>query len=1016
MKTRAARPSRGLATARVQLRVSPIEAACAAVLSAAARRKKLLRSLIGATLTSAVAVPTISWAQTADATLRGKAAANSEVTAREVATGATRRTKAGADGTYALVGLPPGTYRVDAGPGTETAVTLTVASTATLDLQPGTAAVVPAGTLEEITVKATRLVEVKTSEIGTTLTLHEIETVPQITRNFLEFADTVPGVVFSVDSNGNTSLRGGAQNNNSINVFIDGVGQKNYVHGGGISGQTASQGNPFPQLAIGEYKVITSNYKAEFDQVSSAAVTAETKSGTNEFHAEVFDTFTTDSLRSKTPSEAHAGIKIKSKNKEYGFAIGGPIIADQLHYFFTYEGKRFTTPSTVVPGLTVSGVDLVSLLPASVQSQFGPSSTPFDENLFFGKLDWEFSDRDRIELSSKVRKETQTSNGGQTAPSAGVNAINDDTRVAGRWQHGADRWFNDFLLSYEKTNDNPTPVTLGNGAIYTWALLTNNNTIISTGGADPRAFQNKNQKGPAIQDDLSFSDLSWNGDHVVKMGVKFKDVTLTAQDASATQQLFFYDVTPTGTLTNPYKATSPNITTGQSLIATSKNKQFGVYIQDDWAINHQLTLNLGVRWDYEQTPSFLNHHTPDYAIAAFNKLNPDPTAPPGQTYAQALALGAVNINNYISTGNNRKAPKDEIQPRLGFSYDLQADEKHVIFGGIGRAYDRNLFDYVQLETTTLAFGLQDITFPNAFHTCTPGPNCIAWDPKYLNPAETQKLGSNGGDFNLFNNHLKVPYSDQFSIGIRNRVGDWNTSVSVARINSYDGLAATLGNRYPNGAFWMSGSQPWGDPVPGFSNFIKWDNGIKSRNTQLLLSADKPYTKAFRWGASVAYTYTSAKQNRDINQHYSFDQGSIQEYVFITSNAASRHRLVATGSIDGPWNLVFAGKLTLATPIPDNGLLNYNFPNTAPNGANNVAVAGTPSNAFGYRSVDLQTTKDFDLARGSVYVRLDILNAFNYKNYSSYNTNYGFSNPVVYNTIGDITGVPRTLKVSAGCRW
>ena len=92
-------------------------------------RKRLLTSLIAAAVATSAAGPTMSWAQTADATLRGKAAANSEVTAKNIATGAVRRTKAADDGSYALVGLPPGTYQVDAGPGTERTVTLAVAST-----------------------------------------------------------------------------------------------------------------------------------------------------------------------------------------------------------------------------------------------------------------------------------------------------------------------------------------------------------------------------------------------------------------------------------------------------------------------------------------------------------------------------------------------------------------------------------------------------------------------------------------------------------------------------------------------------------------------------------------------------------------------------------------------------------------------------------------------------------------------------------------------------------------------
>ena len=69
-------------------------------------------------------------AQSADARLRGTAPANSEVTARNTATGLVRHAKVGADGTYTVVGLPPGTYQVDAGPGTQQVVTLEVASTA----------------------------------------------------------------------------------------------------------------------------------------------------------------------------------------------------------------------------------------------------------------------------------------------------------------------------------------------------------------------------------------------------------------------------------------------------------------------------------------------------------------------------------------------------------------------------------------------------------------------------------------------------------------------------------------------------------------------------------------------------------------------------------------------------------------------------------------------------------------------------------------------------------------------
>src|SRR6185312_12022244 len=137
------------------------------------------------------------------------------------------------------------------GAGTQKTVTLSVASTGTIDL--GAAAPVaaaPAGTktLGGVTVSASTLPDVTTSEVGNIVSLRDIQALPAASRNFLEFADIVPGMVFTRDANGNTSLRSGAQASSNINVYIDGVGQKNYVLSGGVTGQNASQGNPFPQL------------------------------------------------------------------------------------------------------------------------------------------------------------------------------------------------------------------------------------------------------------------------------------------------------------------------------------------------------------------------------------------------------------------------------------------------------------------------------------------------------------------------------------------------------------------------------------------------------------------------------------------------------------------------------------------------------------------------------------------------------------------------------------------------
>jgi outer membrane receptor protein involved in Fe transport len=986
-------------------------------------KKTLLAAAIGAALATGAGMPTVVWAQTADATLRGKAAANTEVVAKNIATGVTRRTKANADGSYTIPGLQPGTYSVEAGPGTETTVTLSVASTATLDLAEPPSAAAP---LAEVTVKAQRLYEVRTSEVGTTVSLHQIETVPQITRNFLEFADTVPGLVFSVNDQGQTSLQSGGQNASAVNVYIDGVGQKNYVKEGGVSGQFDTQGNPFPQLAIGEYKVITSNYKAEFDQVSSAAVTAGTKSGTNEFHGEVYGEYTSDKFRAETPSEHADAIKTPSKDKEFGVAVGGPIIKDTLHFFFAYEGKRFVTPITVTPGVTtLNGLPIENFLPASVNAQFGPASLPFNEDLFFGKLDFEPSDYDRIEFSVKVRSENQTNNLGiSKAASADITVKNDDTRYALRWEHSADHWLNEALLTFEDAFNQPSATNLGNGSQYI-VVANNQQLVLATGAADPRAAQNKGQRGPGIQDDFTFSDLQWLGDHTIKTGAKVKRIDLTAADAENINPQFYYNVSSAGTDALPYEALFTNPVPGLSPTATSRDYQYGLYLQDDWVQNEHLTWNLGVRWDYERNLGFLDYVTPAAVVAAYGAQ--DPNAPAGQTYAQTLAKGGVNINNYISNGHNRKAYTDEFQPRLGFSLDINADQRHVIFGGYGRSYDRDLYDYLQVEVTKSALPEYTVYFPNAAATAANGclgTPCIAWDPKYLGGlANLQPLVASsaaGAEIDAVNNNLKVPYSDQFSIGIRNKVGDWNTSAAVARILSKDGFVFTLGNRYPNGAFFMNGGQPWGNGVPGFGSLIIGNNGIETKTTQFLLSAEKPYTAESHWSATFAYTYTDSSANRDITQHYAFDEETIRQYPFINSNAAARHRIVGTGSYGAPWGFVIGAKLTLATPTPVDDLACFGL--TYPTGSGCTPISATPKNFFGYRTLDLQVTKNFDIANyASVYLRLDGLNVFNYHNYADTLNNWGTNgvanpNPVVYNYAGNINGVPRTLKLTVGAKF
>ena len=988
-----------------------------------------------------ISVPT-AMAQSANATLRGKAPAGAQVTAVNTATMQRRQVAVSADGSYALVGLVPGTYRVDAGPGTEKTVTLAVATSVSLDLVAASAPTGDVTTLGAVTVVGIALQEVKTSEVGTNVSLKTIETIPQLTRNFLEFADTVPGMQFQTNANGTTQLRGGAQTSSAINVYVDGVGQKNYVLTGGVSGQDQSQGNPFPQLAIGQYKVITSNYKAEYDQVGSAAIVAATKSGGNEFEGEVFGRYTDTDMRRPTVGESAAGAgKKDTEQKEYGFALGGPIIRDRLHFFVSYEAKDFVTPS---PPVTVPSQwsSFEQYLPDDVQSQLGPNTKPFNEDLFFTKLTWDISMDDRLEFSFKRREEEgRTDVGDRTTASASKINFNNEDRFDLLWTHYGASFLNEARVTYEDALFNPAPYNIGNQSVYTRGINPNDVLILSD-STSSLAIQRKGQKGPAFQDDITFSAFQWNGDHVIKAGMKFKSVELTQSENSAINPSFRYAVndgslpsspyTPTGTNAIPYQVNFNAPFAGAAPIVITTSKQIGLYLQDDWDVTDQLQVNLGLRWDYERTPSYIDNVTPPEVVNALLNGH-DPTAPVGRTYAQQLALGGIDINNYISNGSNRKEDKNNFAPRLGFSYDIDGDESLVLFGGIGRSYDRNLYDYMGLEQVKSALSSYQIKFVQTSGcTLTPG-SCVNWDPSFLEGIENLQalVPSNvrNGEIYALNNDIVTPYSDQISLGLRAKLGEWRTSATIANIHSKEGLVFTLGNRYQNGNFWDAPSwnandvaQPWEHAPPGFGNLILGDNGVETKTTQLLLSADKPYTEESGWGVTAAYTYSDAKGNRGSDEHYAFDGDTIASYPFIDLNAVSKHRFVFTGIYDLAWGLTLSGKVTLATPPPINAIVGWWEYGGAPQPP--LIVSTDTPGTFGTKQLDLSMFKDFKLAGDFTFqVRADVINVFNNKNISSYRTTWGgggvYSPETTYVTTGNnVTSYsePRTIFVSARLRW
>lgn len=948
----------------------------------------------------ALALAGAAQAQVSTSTIKGQvsgatSAAGVAVTAVNKDTGATYKTTTRADGSYSLVGLAPGVYEIRAAGGSKgETVTLTVGETAALDLTLGAA--------QTITITGTAQRQgVRDSQVGTVVPRRLIETMPQVTRNFLSSADLAPGVEFISDNGGNTRLQGGSQNNDHVGVFIDGVNQKNNILRHGVTGQDSSRGNPFPQSAIAEYRVISSNYKAEFDQVSSTAITAITRSGTNTLQGDAYVDRTGTSWRQKTVFEKEneaAGVPLPpSKKMEYGFALGGPIKTDTLHFFIAYDGKKIDDSRQFVP-------QNLNLLPDAgivpgIKSKSGSTVDGLKENLLFGKIDAILGDQQRLTVSMRLRRESDTvaEDKKLSVPGNAKDRSNDETRLDLKHEWTLGDWLSETRLGSESFRWNPRSSSSMPEFKYRVGLnlatqtLGNSGDVAIDGGSPDN--QDRKQTGVFVSQDLTFTGMAG---HTMKGGVKVKamkyelggtsrgvDVVETLIDRT-TGQPYYANGLCTGTNVTNTGLNSDQCKIDKAIPPVSvsfSNTQFGLYLQDDWAVTRQLELNLGARYDYESNMLNNGYTTPADRVAALKGLDGRTiagiTAPAGQTYAQSLAKGGINIDDFIATGSSRKTYKGALAPRLGASYDVFGNKATVVFGGWGRSYDRTMANH-------------------------------ALD-------ELQKNKQTGGEIWLIRNEFKMPYADQFSVGLRQAVGTWNLDVTLVSERAENQFIWYGGNRDPNGGYGtQSPIDPlWGGPN-GFGTLILGDFVGQTKTNSVLVKMEKPYSKASGWGLSAALTLANAKTtskewNDDI---FDWTYGRPGARGWNPSTLVDKQRLVVGGVADNvlPFGFIVSGKATWASGKP------RRITSCAAGWDKCVSVEG---DAPAFTQFDLGVSNEIKFGTQSVTVRLDVLNLFNKTNYGGFDDwGGGPGNP--QNAVGgdnanlgkpnSVRGDPRTMRL------
>ena len=334
------------------------------------------------------------------------------IVAKDAQSGFTYDAVSDANGAFNLSGLRPATYQITVSLPQYKAQTRTVqvllGQTVTANFKIGPDVVY---TEAVQVVASSRLVETRTSQVGTSVTTEQVRFLPQNQRNFLNFAALAPGARVSDDET-RKQVTGGGLDATQINVFIDGVSYKNDVLDGGVVGQDSSRGSPFPQNAVQEFQVLSQNYKAEHEKASSLVITAVTKSGGNRWSGEGFLFYQNKNLVADEHfAEKRGDPKPTYSRFQPGISIGGPIVKDRVQVFGSFEDNRQDRASRVFLGSTPFPPSLNFL-----RDSEGTFVSPFREHLFFGKMTSQPRSGQALDVSFSTRYETDIRGfGGQTS-------------------------------------------------------------------------------------------------------------------------------------------------------------------------------------------------------------------------------------------------------------------------------------------------------------------------------------------------------------------------------------------------------------------------------------------------------------------------------------------------------------------------------------------------------------------------------------------------------------------------
>jgi outer membrane receptor protein involved in Fe transport len=903
------------------------------------------------------------------------------VTVTNKATNLTRTVTTNNEGVYVIVNLPVGNYTVNfnspnfqkfAIENAELKVGQTISWNAQLSV----------GEVREVVLDdgfyLTQLVDTQTSKVDTIINQKEISNLPLNGRNFLELALLTPGNApapnFDPTKTNTVLISSAGQIGRGGNVMIDGSDNNDDVVGGSLVNVS--------QDAVQEFQVATNRFSAEYGRSASSVINVVTKSGTNLLHGSASFFERDKSIQALPATFDRNNPAPPFDRQQYSFTLGGPLVKDKLFAFGAFEYRN------------QDGAVLVGIRDVPTRTiTRGFAVAPLDNYLFNSRIDYVTSDANRI--SFRYTFEDVGAIGASQLDRA-IGSASYRQNLKNRFHSFQTSWtsvlspraINEFSFSVNNFDNTTDPVSTG--IQYTFPSLLD--------GSSFRVPQGTKQNRLQFADSLT----AILGNHTLKFGGEFQKIDSSISlgvfrqgRIEFVQDFADFDRNNDGQINDSDLLFAVTLRSGlpdrDLNLGNVDNNYFAFFAQDDWRVLPNLTLNLGLRYEFDT-----------------NVKNNS---------------GYDNINPLVASfyRGDRKRDSNNFAPRVGFNYSILGD-KLSFHGGYGIYYDR-----VTLQLITLERGLDGRALPvevragNALTAPNGVPIFLDQNGRFQPFAPTISTpfsgfilpGAGASGINIIDNDLQNPSVQQTNLGFQ-----WEFARDFVLRADY---LHNFGTNFIIGRTIGVVNNP---VVGGPDRVVNLESSVGFKYDGMLLSVEKRLSNrfAFRGSYTLSKAFNYANDDQIPFSNGPIDPNNLQLEYGPTPND-QRHRFTFAGTVEMPFGIRFSPILTIASSVPMDiilpngssripqlqrnaggrlfknvGELNAFITNLNANGGvNGNPLPLAPSNARfndNFSSLDFRLSKTFTFKeRFRLEPIVEVFNVFNTTNILGVsNTNYsGFGN-------------------------